>query len=95
MSHNLKYGKTYYIRMCNESELTVTGGTNILFTNSAIKFPAVNLRTDGTDTANTGYVQATVNSWAMTPTETVNVLTSMITCAMLSTVLRLLERTAS
>lgn len=96
MLNDLKFGKAYYIRMSNESEITVTDGVNVLLSNPAEKFPAVNIRTDGTDAATSGYVQATVNSWAMTPTETVNVwIPVIITFAMLSIVLSLLKRAAS
>ncbi len=96
MVNDLKPGKAYYIRMSNTSELSVTDGTSILLTNPAVQFPAVNIRTDGTDAATSGYVQVTVENWTMTPTETVNAwIPVIITFAMLSIVLSLLKRAAS
>ena len=97
MVNNLKPGKAYYVRLSNLSEITVTDGTSILLTNPVdVNFPAINIRTDGTSAATSGYVQATVDSWVMTPTETVNAwIPVIITFAMLSIVLSLLKRAAS
>lgn len=72
MINNLKPGKAYYIRLDETGTLSVTDGLKVLLTNPEVNFPAVNIRTDGTDAATGGYVQVTTSGWAATPTETVN-----------------------
>lgn len=94
MVNNLKPGKAYYIRLSNTSELSVTDGLKILLTNPVENFPAINIRTEGTaGTAESGYVQVNVQSWASTPTETVyDWLPLVLAFAMLSLALGMLKR---
>lgn len=95
MVNDLKPGKAYYIRMSNTSELSVTDGLKILLTNPVdVNFPAINIRTEGTaGTAESGYVQVNVQSWASTPTETVNAwLPIVLAFAMLGMALGLLRK---
>lgn len=93
MLNNLKPGKAYYIRIDETGTFTVTDGINVLLTNPAVKFPAINIRTDGTDAATAGYVQVTVGSYTLTPTETVNSwIPVIIVFAMLGMALSLLKK---
>lgn len=94
MLNNLKPGKAYYIRVDDAGTLTVTDGLKTLLTNPATKFPAINIRTEGTaNTATSGYVQVTVDKWFATPTETVNTwIPVIIVFAMLSMALGLMKR---
>ncbi len=94
MLHNLYPGKAYYIRLSNEGELSVTDGNSVLLSSPLdLKFPAVNIRTDGTDAAASGTVQVTVGGWSATPTETVNMwIPIIITFAMLSIVLGMIKK---
>jgi len=93
MLHNLIFGKAYYVRMSNTSELSVTDGLNVLLTNPVLKFPAINIRTDGSNAATSGYVQATVQNWTSTPTETVNEwVPAVISIAMLCIILSMLKK---
>jgi hypothetical protein len=95
MINNLKYGKAYYIRLSNTSELSVTDGLKVLLTNPVdVKFPAINIRTVGAEnTATSGYVQVTVDKWAATPTETVNAwIPVIVVFAMLGLALGLMRR---
>lgn len=95
MINNLQPGKAYYIRLSNTSELSVTDGLKVLLTNPvSVNFPAINIRTEGAaNTATSGYVQVNVQSWASTPTETVNEwLPLVLAFAMLSLALGMLKR---
>lgn len=94
MLNNLKPGKAYYIRMSDEGELSVTDGNSVLLSSPLdLKFPAVNIRTDGTNAAASGYVEVTVGGWTATPTETVNMwIPIIITFAMLSIVLGMIKK---
>ncbi|MEM2057471.1 MAG: hypothetical protein QXO76_04375 [Thermoproteota archaeon] len=94
MINNLNYGKAYYIRVDNAGTLTVTDGLKTLLTNPVNKFPAINIRTEGTEsTATSGYVQVTVDKWFATPTETVNAwIPVIIVFAMVSMALGLMKR---
>lgn len=94
MINNLKYGKAYYIRVDEAGTLTVTDGMKTLLTNPVTKFPAVNIRTEGTaNTATSGYVQVTVDKWFATPTETVNAwIPVIIIFAMVGMALELMRR---
>jgi hypothetical protein len=95
MINNLVPGKAYYIRLSNTSELSVTDGLKVLLTNPVdVNFPAINIRTEGTaGTAESGYVQVNVQSWASTPTETVyDWLPLVLAFAMLSLALGMLKR---
>ncbi|MBC7113227.1 MAG: hypothetical protein H5T34_04305 [Candidatus Methanomethyliales bacterium] len=94
MVNNLKPGKAYYIRLDETGTLSVTDGLKVLLTNPAVKFPAINIRTEGTaGTATAGYVQVTVDKWFATPTETVNAwIPVIIAFAMLGMALGLLKQ---
>lgn len=93
MLNNLKPGKAYYVRLDANGTFSVTDGSKVLLTNPAVNFPAINIRTDGTSAATSGYVQATVDSYTMTPTETAFAWTPLVIAfAMLSMALGLLRK---
>lgn len=93
MINNLKPGKAYYIRLDESGTLSVTDGMKVLLTNPAVNFPAINIRTDGSNAAVSGSVQVTLQSYSYTPTETVqNWMPLVLAFAMLSLALGMLKR---
>lgn len=93
MLNNLKPGKAYYIRLDEAGTLSVTDGMKVLLTNPAVNFPAINIRTDGSNAAVSGSVQVTLQSYSYTPTETIqNWMPLVLAFAMLSLALGLLKR---
>lgn len=93
MLNFLKPGKAYYIRLGDNGTFSVTDGSSVLLTATAVNFPAINIRTDGTDAAISGQVQVTVGGYTLTPTETATAWVPLvIAIAMLSVALGLIER---